>query len=176
MQLFERNLRISALDMRLFASRKFILTQELGRLARWLRILGFDTDYYDSGNIGALIIRALRDDRTIITRRKQIGSLKVIVVESDEVKEQMKELIGKINLKVDESLMFTRCIICNELIKAVSKEEVKDEVPAYARETQQIFYRCQKCERIYWRGSHWENVRRYIEEIALETEKKKVSG
>lgn len=145
---------------------KFILTSELGRLAKWLRILGFDAEYYNSANIGTLIIRALRDNRMIIARRKQIGSLKVVIVESNKVKEQMKELIKKIDLKVDESSMFTRCVICNELIKPVSKEEVKGKIPAYVSETQQNFYLCGNCGRIYWQGSHWGNARRYIEEIA----------
>ena len=144
---------------------KFIFTKELGRLTKWLRILGFDTEYYNSDNIGTLIVSALRDKRIIVTRRKKIDSLKTVVIESDEIRGQIRELINKLNLTIDESLMFSRCTICNELIEEVFKEEIRSKVPPYVYETQKNFYQCRKCKKVYWQGTHWGNVQRYLKEI-----------
>jgi hypothetical protein len=147
---------------------KFILTKELGRLARWMRILGFDTIYFKSDNIGTLIVEALRDKRIIITRRKQkIEGLEkqMIVIKGTELKEQLKEVVKKLNLKVEEEKMFTRCTICNQILEEVEKEEIKDLVPEYVYNTQEFFMKCGQCKRIYWQGSHWGNVKEVIAKL-----------
>lgn len=79
---------------------KFILTKELGKLARWLRILGFDAVYYKEDNLGQSIIQALREDRWIITRKKGIRYLqkRIMVVSSEEVQQQLKELLAFPNM------------------------------------------------------------------------------
>ena len=144
---------------------KFVLTKELGRLVRWLRILGFDTVYFKSDNKGTLILEALREDRIIITRTKEkIGDLekKTVVVLSNKLEEQLKEVINKLNLKVDENKMFTRCTICNEILKEVKKEDVKKNIPGYVYKTQNLFMQCLSCGKVYWQGSHWGNVKKTI--------------
>jgi hypothetical protein len=146
---------------------KFILTRELGRLSKWLRILGFDTVYYNSDNIATLIIQALRDDRIVITRKKAIGQLKTVNIQKDEIKDQLKEVISKLNLEIDEEAMFTRCVVCNELLDELSKEDVKDKVPEYVYNTQEEFYGCKSCKRIYWQGTHWGNVKKLLKEVGL---------
>ena len=146
---------------------RFILTKELGRLSKWLRILGFDTIYYTSDNIGELIVQALCDKRIIITKRKHVGDLKVIAVHKNDVKEQLKEVIEKLHLTINQSMMFRRCIVCNALLEELTKEDCKGKIPDYVYNTQQEFYRCPACERIYWQGTHWGNVRRYLDEIKV---------
>lgn len=146
----------------------FILTRELGRLAKWLRILGFDAEYFQGSDNSSLIIRASRDERIIITRSSRnarIRLARVALVESEKIKEQLKELMLKLNLKLDPARMFTRCIICNTELKSVDKQLVKKRAPEYIFNSQQNFFSCPSCQRIYWQGSHWGNVAKILKEI-----------
>lgn len=147
---------------------KFIVTKELGKLARWLRILGFDTSYYVSDSIGSLIIESLREDRIIVTKRRgKIDELKkVIVVNSNDVKMQLKEIMEKLDLVIDKDKMFMRCVLCNELLRKITKEEAKDKVPEYVFKIHTDFMTCIKCGRIYWQGSHWGNINNVLKDIA----------
>jgi len=147
---------------------KFIVTKELGKLARWLRILGFDTLYYNSDALSTLIIKALSEDRIIVTRRrKAIGSLekKTVIVYSDEVKKQIKEIVEKLNLALDESKMFSRCVVCNRALDKADKEGIKENIPEHIFETHNDFMKCARCGRIYWQGSHWGNIRNTLNKI-----------
>ena len=145
---------------------KFIVTKELGRLARWLRILGFDTVYFKSDNKGTLILEALREDRFIITRSKQkreeLKKKKVEII-SCNLSEQLKEVIKALNIKIDEKQMFTRCTLCNESLEEVKKEEFKESIPEYVYKTQDLFMKCPGCNKIYWQGSHWGKVKEVID-------------
>lgn len=148
---------------------KFLLTKELGRLVRWLRIMGFDTEYFDSENKASLIITALREERIIVTRNKRLtksSGIKIVALEAELIKHEIKELLQKLNLKPDDKQLFSRCIICNELLKSIEKEKVKDKVPEYVFKTQKEFVTCPKCQRIYWQGTHWGNVRQILKEIS----------
>ncbi|MFA5007902.1 MAG: Mut7-C RNAse domain-containing protein [Candidatus Omnitrophota bacterium] len=147
---------------------KFIVTKELGKLARWLRLLGFDAVYFENKSKGSLIIEALRDDRIIVTRTKEkIGDLqkKTIIVTYDDVKEQLKEVIEKTKLKIEEEKMFSRCTACNGLLSAAQKEEVKSLVPERIYNQQAVFKKCVSCGKIYWQGSHLAKVKKVMAEI-----------
>jgi uncharacterized protein with PIN domain len=147
---------------------KFLLTKELGRLAKWLRILGFDAEYFRQDNTSSLIIQALREDRVILTRNHRLPQgrgVKIILINAETIKAQLAETLKKLNLSPSEQEMFTRCIICNEELVAVEKDKIKEKVPAYVFKTQEDFIRCPKCQRIYWQGTHWGNVRHCLEEI-----------
>jgi hypothetical protein len=147
---------------------KFIVTKELGRLARWLRIVGFDTVYYNRDGRGTLIIEALRDDRIIITRTKEkIDDLqkKTIIVTSEDVKYQLNEVIEKARLKIEDMNMFSRCTLCNELLVAAKKEEIKALVPEGVYGQQAEFKKCPACGKVYWQGSHLEKVKKLVESI-----------
>ena len=149
---------------------KFILTSELGKLARWLRIMGFDAVYYNNNNIGTLIIQALRDDRVIVTRRQsKIDDLekKTLVLAADKLTEQLREVIAKLHLQIEEYKMFSRCALCNEVLVEVKKEELRELIPEYVYMTQEFFRQCTLCKRVYWQGSHWGNVTRTIKETQL---------
>ena len=146
---------------------KFILTKEVGRLCKWLRILGFDAEYFLEDNLATLIIKALKENRIIVTRKKKIDDLKVIRVYANDVKEQLREVLTQLELKPDEDKMFTRCVICNKTLEKVEKEKIKEKVPLYVYQTQNEFYQCPSCRRIYWQGTHWGNVKKIIQDLAL---------
>jgi hypothetical protein len=147
---------------------KFLLTRELGRLATWLRILGFDTAYFNQNNPSSLIIQALREDRIILTRNQRLpkaGGIRIVLLKAQKVQAQLKEALDVLRLKPDKNLMFSRCIICNEELAGIDKEKVKDKVPEYVFKTQEDFVTCPKCKRIYWRGTHWGNVEQALKEV-----------
>lgn len=140
---------------------KLILTQELGRLAKWLRILGLDTEYFHQDNLSSLLILALRDERIILTRNQRLprtSGIKIILVKAEKLKEQIAEVLAVLKIQPDKHLMFSRCTICNAELVAIEKNKVKDKVPEYVFKTQSNFVTCPKCQRIYWQGSHWGNV------------------
>lgn len=149
---------------------KFLITAELGRLCRWLRLLGYDTQLYKSTNISALIISAIRESRIILTRDRKVPAYRgarVVRVSSDFLKDQLAETTKELGLVADEKQMFTRCILCNEPLSGIKKEAVRKAVPEYVFKTQEDFVKCPVCNRIYWPGTHWGNALKYLEEIKL---------
>jgi uncharacterized protein with PIN domain len=148
---------------------KFLLTKELGRLSKWLRILGFDASYFTQDKPASLIIQALREDRVILTRNHRLpksGGAKIIIIQAEMIREQLVEVLKTLKIKLNSDMMFTRCIICNEELLEIDKLKVKDQVPEYVYKTQERFINCPKCGRIYWQGTHWGNVSKILKEIA----------
>ncbi|MCM8757470.1 MAG: Mut7-C RNAse domain-containing protein [Candidatus Omnitrophica bacterium] len=147
---------------------KFILTKELGRLAKWLRILGFDTIYFKEENKGLLLLTSLREERIILTRNQRLAKIRgprIINIKSDNLKGQLREVLEL--FKIDEEKMFSRCVICNLELDHIEKEKVKGKVPEYVFQTQNNFYTCKSCGRTYWQGTHWGNVTKILEEIGI---------
>lgn len=145
---------------------KFILTDELGRLSRWLRILGFDTEI--EKDRAALVIKSLRDNRIILTRDSKMSRFtgtRMVRIESDYVEKQLEQVKSELDLKIEKEEIFKICIICNENLEGVGKDFVKDKVPKYVYETHKFFMRCPKCQKIYWQGTHWALVNKFLERI-----------
>ncbi|MBN3039062.1 MAG: Mut7-C RNAse domain-containing protein [Candidatus Omnitrophica bacterium] len=149
---------------------KLILTKELGRLARWLRILGYDSSFYRQDNSSTLVIVALREQRVIVTRNSRLSRFagpRVVKIDSDFVEIQIRQVLRTLKLKPDPKNMFTRCVLCNATLKRIGKEEIKDKVPEYVFKTQKDFLQCDQCHRVYWQGTHWGNVRKYLNKLGL---------
>ena len=147
---------------------KLILTKELGRLTKWLRILGFDAAYFNQDNLSSLIIQALRDERIILTRNQRLlrpGGIKIVLIQGERIKEQINEVFKKLDIQPNSEMMFSRCIICNVELMDIDKEKIKDKVPEYVFKTQDDFVTCLQCNRIYWQGTHWGNVVKTLKEI-----------
>ena len=92
---------------------KFILSRELGRLCKWLRILGYDAEYFKKENKGLLLVEAMRDDRTIVTRNSRMGQargVRIIKIKSDRIKEQLRQVLAELRTGPKEKSMFSRCI------------------------------------------------------------------
>lgn len=149
-------------------SPKFIVTVELGRLARWLRILGFDCIFFDRAKKKDLVIESLREDRAILTRDSRLSrfsGVRMVHIESDFVEEQLVQVIRSLHLKVDRKKMFTRCVECNTPIIKAEKEKVKARIPPYVYKTQTEFMRCPNCNKIYWKGTHWNLANRFLDKV-----------
>ncbi|MDD5584751.1 MAG: Mut7-C RNAse domain-containing protein, partial [Candidatus Omnitrophica bacterium] len=118
--------------------------------------------YYTKDTLGTQIIQALCDERVIVTRKKdKIDALgkNTFVIHSEVLREQLKEFFKHYALEITQEKMFSRCTLCNEVLQAVPKEEVKNKVPPYVFAHQDFFMQCPACKKIYWRGSHWGNVK-----------------
>ena len=145
---------------------KFFVDSMLGKLARWMRTIGCDVEYERSIEDDALIERALREDRIVLTRdtlliRRRKLKGRVFFVESGLAGGQLKAVADMFKLSVAGFL--TRCLRCNALLERIGKEVVKDKAPPYVYQTQSEFSVCPECERIYWAGTHRERMLREIE-------------
>jgi uncharacterized protein with PIN domain len=152
---------------------KLIVDFMCGRLVRWLRVLGFDAEYFKGTDAKALLKRALSEDRTIVTRNARLSytsSVSLLLLISEIPEKQIKQVLEELDLAGSIAL-FTRCNVCNSELEAIPKEHVRGKVPFYTFQTQERFKRCPVCARIYWEGTHVVHMRRYIAEI-LEGEEK----
>ncbi len=142
----------------------------LGKLAKGLRMLGYDTIYW-RGESKAILDVAKRDGRIALTRNKSLlgvgDGLKVVFIYSDNPKEQLKELIKELDLSLESSRFTGRCLRCNGPLKPIRKEEVEDRVPDFVYQTQQDFCYCSLCGKIYWKGSHLHNMETRIQRLKV---------
>jgi uncharacterized protein with PIN domain len=135
----------------------FLLDAALGRLARYLRMLGYDASYLKDAPGPDVLRETLRTGRTLLTRRRDLAErpdIESYLVKSDRVLEQVKEVAVRFGLEMTHRAM-TRCIECNVLLEPVAKVDVLEELPPHVRKTQNIFSRCPECGRIYWPGTHF---------------------
>jgi uncharacterized protein with PIN domain len=149
---------------------KFMVDHNVGKLAKWLRMMGYDTLFYSGCDDSGMIATALAEGRVLVTRDTQIvkrrlvttGRLKAILIASDEPELQIKQVIGALNLDI-HFRPFSFCLECNQLLVERSREQVKNRVPPYVFKTQEQYMECPSCHRIYWRGTHWQAMNRRLE-------------
>jgi len=138
---------------------KFIVDFMLGRLAKWLRIFGYDTIYADRSRPENLILTSLKENRVLLTRKTSLSrksAWKLVLIKSDKFMEQAAQVIKELKLPVSENDFFTRCTSCNAaLTKVANKESIKVRVPEYVYKTNSIFSACPSCGKIYWAGTHY---------------------
>lgn len=137
----------------------------LGRLARWLRVLGYDAAFDPGIADAALVKRAIREERAILTRDRalpeewRIGEL--LVLESDDPLERLREVAGAYDLEWPRPL-FRRCLECNEPLRDADPREVEGKVPDEVRRRHSRFTRCPSCRRVYWEGDHVRRMRQRL--------------
>ncbi|MFC1513799.1 Mut7-C RNAse domain-containing protein [candidate division KSB1 bacterium] len=145
---------------------RFIVDVQLGRLARYLRMLGFDTLYRNDLKDIEIINISGAENRTVLTR--DISLLKHNKVSRGYwVRSQIpKDQIAEVVLKFDLSGQFkalSRCMICNGNIEPVDINEVIDNIPPKVKKYCDGFFRCQSCRKIYWKGTHYDRMKQFIE-------------
>jgi uncharacterized protein with PIN domain len=149
---------------------KFIVDRNVGKMARWLRLMGYDTRFFDGGDDSELVAIAKAEGRVILSRDTQImkrrlitsGRIKAVLIQSDQPKEQIRQVIATLGLD-SRFKPFTICLECNQPLVERAKGEVKDLVPPYVFKTQDQFMQCPSCRRIYWRGTHWRAMTKRLE-------------
>jgi uncharacterized protein with PIN domain len=147
---------------------RFAADKMLGRLAKWLRIIGQDVAYGPHLSGYGLIRAARQEDRLILTRDRALikkNPPDYLFIESDRFREQLRQVIEACRLDPLKEA-FTRCSECNVRLQPVDKESVRGKVPAYVYSTQRQFSSCERCRRIYWPATHQQKM---LEELrALE--------
>jgi uncharacterized protein with PIN domain len=140
----------------------------LGRLARWMRFLGFDTLYYPDISDSRLIRIAREQNRLILTRDTRLVKIKAVkdylLIKANDSYNQLVEVID--TLKIKEFNPLSRCVECNGLlIRIVDKKEVKDSVPEFVFLNFNVFLKCSDCGKIYWEGTHPKKFREKLCEV-----------
>ncbi|HIJ57329.1 MAG TPA: hypothetical protein HPQ03_14580 [Deltaproteobacteria bacterium] len=133
---------------------RFSAERTLGKLAKWLRILGFDTSFEPETD-GQPYIEPGRIQLTRIRdRKKDKLPEKRIFITSDHYIEQLRQVLQSLKIEPLELCPFSRCIRCNHLIEMADKTDVLGKVPDFIWETHDVFHICRRCNKIYWPGSH----------------------
>ena len=136
---------------------KYIADVMLGRLAKRLRLLGFDVLYDRTLDDNAIIRLSLEEGRVILTRDTGLAARPLasnnIFVKSDDVRQQIEQVLSMLPLD-EPAVPLTRCSACNHPLAETSKAEIRDFVPGYVYEKYNIFLKCSSCGRVYWRGTH----------------------
>ena len=147
---------------------RFVSDANLGKLARWFRLLGFDTLYSNQYPDAELASLACRECRTVLTRDRQLLHHKAIThgywVRSDKPDEQVIEVLQRFQLERCVK-PFSRCLDCNGRIHPVPKSSVSGSLEPGTRAHHDTFFQCSQCHRVYWRGSHYERMLARLERV-----------
>lgn len=149
----------------------FAVDAMLGRLARWLRILGYDTFYRPHIKDSELVRISRLEERVIITRDSLLARRKnlqpLIFIKSQRLKEQIIEVLQWLRDMggYSRTEKFSRCPLCNGILEKVKKEEVHGRVPEYVYIRNKDFYSCRDCGGIYWHGTHVSSMLSIISEL-----------
>lgn len=143
----------------------------VGRLAKWLRILGYDTLFINDLDDDELIRIAMDEGRILLTKDTRIlrrrvvydGQLKLVLIRDDDVKGQIRQVVQTLNL--DHTKPFSLCLECNQPLMPREKDEIQELVPPYVFKSQTQYMQCPSCHRIYWRGTHWQRMNRELEKL-----------
>jgi uncharacterized protein with PIN domain len=149
---------------------KFIVDLNVGKLTRWLRLLGYDTLFLPHLDDGEMVKLALSQQRVLLTRDTQIikwhivssGRVKAILIEADDPRKQLLQVAQRLNLNYQFN-PFSRCLECNAALEPRNPQEVEGQVPPYVFKTQSKYMQCPDCRRIYWRGTHWQAMNRVLQ-------------
>jgi uncharacterized protein with PIN domain len=141
-----------------YERRKFLCDPTVGKLCKYMRMIGYDTELDSSNDAKRVLSIALEDSRTILTRNSVLAGMKlarsVVLLTDDDPWRQLQIVVDKCNLVIDKSCVLTRCLEDNEPLRKIAKEDVAGKVWPYVYATQDSFRACPKCGRIYWPATH----------------------
>jgi uncharacterized protein len=141
---------------------RLLVDAMLGRLARWLRLLGYDAAYWRDGSDEALIVAARAEERLIVTRDLALArrrGVRAVLIAAEGLDEQIVEARTALG---GSPPPFTRCSVCGGELTDLPHAVARDLVPPYVWQTQTQFSRCAVCGRVYWRGTHWPALQRRL--------------
>ncbi len=150
---------------------RFVLDGHLGRLARYLRMLGFDARWRSDARDEEIARIAAAEHRILLTRDRGVLKRRIVThgycVREVEPRRQLAEVVRRLDL-FRSIVPFRRCLCCNDLLETVRKEDVAKDLPPRVRAHHDAFRRCRSCGRVYWAGSHYLRMERLISDIAAE--------
>ena len=155
---------------------RFICDDNLGKLAKYLRILGFDTHFQEPISNAELLRMAAAEERILLTRDSRLLSAShpfgVLLLGNDSPLEQLSATITRLNLTITPETFFHRCTKCNEICNVVDKALAANHVFPFILQTQEIISQCPSCKRFYWKGTHYtrlsQKLRSVIPDEAIE--------
>lgn len=151
-------------------SLKFVTDGMLGKLTRWLRMLGQDVVYTGSMDDKELIQKVKKEKRILLTRdlelyQQAIGKgLETFLVEGETEAEKLAQLAKRFGFKLEIDVKVSRCPKCNTRIKSVSKTDVITKIPKTTSSYYNEFWECPKCQQVYWQGAHWKRIEKTLVE------------
>ena len=153
-------------------SPKFIADENVGKLTRSLRLLGFDTTFFNGENDSQMVNIALEQNRIILTRDTHIqerrlitsGAIRAVLIRSDEIEAQTRQVLDELSLS-ELIKPFTLCLEDNQPLESRTKEEVRDRVPPYVFQTHNQYMECPLCHRYYWKGTHWQAMIKTLDKL-----------
>jgi uncharacterized protein with PIN domain len=147
---------------------KFVADVMLGKLARWLRILGFDVAYGNRADDRELLRTARRERRVLLTRDhgllESAKNIRAVFIESDDWRSQIVQVLDALELR-RRTRPFTRCIACNVRLKRLSRADARNLVAPFVYERAASFAICPECGRVYWPGTHFNDMDDRLVEI-----------
>lgn len=150
---------------------RFIADIMVGKLAKYLRMAGHDVIYINTASDDEIIKIASDTDRMVLTRdslmlaRKEFknGTLKNLYIKDEKLKNQLEQIKSDLKISLEPNLI--RCVECNQLLIRVEKEDIKNKIPPYVFKTQKSFLYCKKCDKYYWKGTHYQNIKNIFLDI-----------
>ena len=147
---------------------RFLADCNVGRLARWLRALGYDASYHARIEDSELVREAAAENRVVLTRDRdltkrrviQTGVVRAVLIRDDDVIAQLRQVFSELGLELKDAL--TRCIECNSELESRAPAAVGERVPLYVRRTQSRYSECPECGRVYWAGTHWQRMQQVL--------------
>ena len=157
------------LDLYRIRMTKFLVDSMLGKLVKELRKMGYDALYYRGRDFHELLQMARQQERIILTRNTRLTAKgvegSIILIAEDHPLLQVKELLRKGIIGLDEKAVFSRCLLCNSLLGRIAREEVEGKVPDFIFYQHNEFHQCPRCHQIYWPGSHQQRMEKRLRDL-----------
>ncbi len=151
---------------------RFLVDSMQGKLARWLRILGYDTKYGSEPNDMDLLRIASEESRVLVTRDEDLHrrairrGLEAHFLASASLADCLDSLKNRYGINLNLQTIAPRCSLCNRLLDAASRDIILQTVPASIQRRRSEFWHCSDCGKSYWQGTHWENMRAFLFSIS----------
>ena len=147
--------------------KKFLLDENLAKLAKWLRMLGYDVAIYRSINNEKKISLCNKERRVYLTRSNKIAKRKEIfsrmLIRTEKYDEQLLEMSHL--LEFNNKMLSSRCLVCNDKLQKIQVEKIKDLIPKYVTDNFSDFKICRKCGKIFWNGSHYATMKSKLKNL-----------
>ena len=144
---------------------RFVVDLNVERVAKWLWVMSYDALFVPEADGGQLLKIAGEQNRILVTKDRYIlerrvvttGKVKAFLITSDDFREQFRQVTQA--LELNSYNVFSLCIECNQRLEGIDRQLVAGRIPAFVFSTQEQFYRCPGCDKLYWRATHWNNMR-----------------